>query len=157
MSAPALKAPHAFLLACALAAFTGCSDTFVGPANLSPEGAQAFRGLLRTETFAGPEVGFGGLPSAEVEAFRVLLHEEAGAEAFDTLLRRAHKAGQLYGLAGLYFLDRAKMEAAKGRYLRDENEVETIFGCLIERARVSVLAEQIVSGALPEYFRGRQP
>src|SRR5258706_16450888 len=62
---------------------------------------EALQVLVTTEQFEDTAIGEGGVPSAEVCAFVILIKEPDAVQVFHSLLDRAHIAGQLYALTGL--------------------------------------------------------
>lgn len=46
------------------------------------------------------------------------------------------------------------MDDAADEYLEDETKVKTFFGCMMGKQPVSRIARRIVSGSLPQAFRG---
>ena|GEM_PF-2932380 len=81
---------------------------------LSKDGQAALQVLLSVRSFQDVEVR-GGEMSAGVKAFRVLVRDPAGDGAFKKLLEDGTKAGQLYGLCGVYFTDPASFRGAAER------------------------------------------
>lgn len=144
----------ASMIGIALVVGSGCADSLVAPPELSTEGQKAYEVLREAEVFAGASVGIAGTTPKTVEAFRMLLREPEADEALRALLDRATRPGQLYALAGLYFIDPDYFQRAVKPYLRSDAEVQTFFGCIMDRQRVAKMAERIEDGSLPRAFRG---
>jgi len=93
--------------------------------------------LETTEQFEATAIGEAGVPSAEVCAFVFLMRDPDAVQVFQSLLDRANVAGQLYGLAGLYLLDRDLYATQVARYTNNDTWVSTMFGCIISTMKVS--------------------
>ncbi len=127
----------------------------------------AFEILLKTDVFArviagGPAIrvssgdeNFGVLaPSSQSVAFHVLREETDAREVFLDLLDRGTLAGQLYGLCGLYLVDREEFHARLPKYLSEQAPVYFANGCVHAILPVSQVvqndSDDIVGGAIPE-------
>src|SRR5690606_3705851 len=88
-------------------------------------------------TFASSYVGIGGEPSEQYTAFNTLLQGRDADAAFRALLSRAHVAGQLYALCGLYLIDREYFEAVVPEYEASRDSVWTIMGDVVDRVPVA--------------------
>src|SRR2546430_5373415 len=64
--------------------------------------------LRRTDRFASVGMGFAGITSAQALAWRVVFQSPAAESVFNSLLIHATRPGQLYGLAGLFLVDRPR-------------------------------------------------
>jgi hypothetical protein len=146
----------AFEIISLLGMTTACTDSILAPPELSAEGEQAYEIIENTEIFAGSSVGFAGTTSEQVKAFRILLQEPDPDGVFKSLLDRATMAGQLYALSGLYFTDPQYLDGVSDRYLEMDDEVKTMFGCILGKNRVSGLIEQIIDGTFPGSFKERR-
>jgi hypothetical protein len=116
----------------------------------TPEPAVA--ALLEAETFRDTHVGYAGVIPPEVCAFVTILRQADAPQRFERLLESGHLAGQLYALCGLYLTSQASFEAALGRFVPEDPELWTQFGCIIMKYPVTDLLDQIRSGELPERF-----
>ena len=138
---------------------TGCYDLIGSgtsdavPDALSAEGEVAYRLLLKTDFFGPRYAGYIGITSEEAKAFGVLYHEPAAVrdEVFRLLLSKATLAGQLYGLSGLYLVDRDRYEEVAPRYRRERRQVKAASGCTSYRAAAADLTRRIDSG-LPTHM-----
>lgn len=84
---------------------------------------RAYRVLLDTATFAGPIVGFLGVPSKEYIAFRILRSSPYARPVFLMLVTHAKLPGRLYALAALRRFDRDAYDRLVGG---DAEGAETI-------------------------------
>ncbi|MEM6326672.1 MAG: hypothetical protein AAF791_06085 [Bacteroidota bacterium] len=110
----------------------------------------AFGLLLNTNEFADSHVGIGSVPSDQYLAFNTLLQREDAPKAFGVLLRRAHPAGQLYALNGLYLTDRARFENEVWQYATSSETVLTLSGCVGGFATVGEIVRHPEGIRLPE-------
>jgi hypothetical protein len=118
----------------------------------APTREEAQRLLLRTDCFAGPLVGYGGEVSRQVRAFGRLLAEPDAPAAFRDLVQRGQIAGQLYGLCGLYLLDREQFRQVVEPYRNNSQDVLCFFGCLMYRNSIQSIVVDIIGGRYPKAF-----
>lgn len=121
---------------------------------LSPLFPTAYHVLREVEEFTGAHVGAAGVTPRHVTAWREILARQNGDRYFKSLLVEGTPAGQLYGLAGAYFTDPAGLEVLAVPYRNHTGTVMTTFTCLVGEKPIREIAEQIVSGALPNELRG---
>jgi len=131
----------------------GCGDSTTQPGS-KPDLPEEYATLKDAGTFKGSRVGYGGMTPPEVLAFRSLLGSSRSDCLYKRLLGEASTPGQLYALAGIYFTDPEGFAAAIQPYLESADQVETMFGCIVDKQVVSVIATSIASGALPLDLRG---
>jgi hypothetical protein len=103
------------------------SDAFV----LTARQQRAFSVLLETPTFAGPVLGFAGVPSPEYIAFRILRSSPYARPVFLMLVTHARLPGRLYALVALRHLDRLVYDRFAGVYAGSNEEVMTFNGCIV--------------------------
>jgi hypothetical protein len=82
--------------------------------------------------------GWGGV-DAGAEALRRLVAGQHTAGVFLDIIERGTPAGQMYGLAGLYFADPAAYEVEVRRLVNDTTEVTTQRGCIRMSESISSL------------------
>ncbi len=125
----------------------------------------AFEILLKTRVFAmvidgGPPISGPLQASPQSVAFGVLCEERDARALFLDLIERAHRAGQLYGLCGLYLVDRQEFTEQLPRYSNDETKVYFANGCIHSFSEVSGIVrsdeghEDIVGGEIPSELEG---
>ena len=128
---------------------------------LTDGGRLALKVLLDARYFTTDTVYKGGVPSLEVEAWKVLFAEREAGAAFlylskDTIPPRP---GCLFGLCGLWHTDRAafKEGVAALRESYPNATVPIFFGCEIDESAplIRVLTE-IEEGRFPRMFRGKE-
>jgi hypothetical protein len=139
-----------------------------GAEGLSEAGRLALKVLLETETFTSDAVGEGGELPLQAECFRILFREdEATARAaFHHLADHGMAAGKLFGLCGLWFLDREACEAACDELAGegDDFTARVFEGCIIGERPVAGIVRRppdadperadIRGGAWPRMLRG---
>ena len=77
----------------------------IAPAQLSPQGREAWHLLAGTARFTDAAIYDGGATPKEVLALRILWREPAADTAFDALLEQGTLGARLYALCGLYYTD----------------------------------------------------
>lgn len=114
---------------------------------------QAFQVLLHASCFLTPNVP----TPIEVRAFHVVLDDADAESQFGALIEQGTPSGQLYGLCGLYLLNRASFEERVGQYHEDTRVVECWFADLVEDRTVAEVIRtpndvypDIVSGEIPQ-------
>jgi hypothetical protein len=129
-----------------------CSNSdHIAPRRLFPA---EYHTLRVVEVFTGDRIGAAGITPGHLTAWRELLVLENGDECFKNLVAHATLAGQLYGLAGVYFTDQAGLETLATPYRTHGGTVMTIITCVVGEIPVREIVERIVSGALPKQLRG---
>ena len=113
-----------------------------------------FDTLRTVEVFTGDRIGPLWKTPPHLAAWRRLLIHGTADECFKELIVSASLAGQLYGLAGVYFTDHASLAALAAPYRVHQGTVKTIFTCLVGDTPVREIVDQIESGALPAELRG---
>ena len=133
-------------LAVVLSAITsGCSSCYQ---SLTPHGA--YQALAHAETFASPHVGFAGAPSREGCSFVRLLRSSHPHYYFTRLLREESLVARLYGLCGLFMVDRKRFLAVLATdHSRFEGAVPTQSGCLLSFSGTEELLTHIIDGHIP--------
>lgn len=134
--------PSFLRIAAPLALVLSLMGTAHADRKLSKAGDAALQSLMTTATFSDSAVGYSGEPSDNVVAFRVLLQEPAARSAFTRLVEHGSTAGQLYGLAGLYFTDRDRFDKEVTRLAGSKQSVDTQFGCSSTRVSVAALVRK---------------
>ena len=118
--------------------------------------------LFHAETFSTGPVGLGQGRSAEVKAFAVLLSRSDAPQTFQDFVRDATPVGKLYGLCGLYLVDKAAYDAALPDLAASQDVVRYQRSCEVFQVPVSTLIRKpsaeswrfdISSGQFPEALR----
>ena len=111
------------------------------------EPARSHELLLKTTLFEARFIGTGANRSSGSTAFQTILKHRDAAGCFKDLLERAHLAGQMYGLCGLYLVDRATYEVAVEPYRESRDRVPTFCYCILQNMNVSTVVREIDSGS----------
>ncbi|MGE3167031.1 MAG: hypothetical protein AB7O52_19160 [Planctomycetota bacterium] len=119
----------------------------------------AFEILLNTRVFArscdgGPPLKGAFKPSPQSAAFAELCREEGARDIFLDLIERAHVAGQLYGLCGLYLVDREEFIRRLPTYVSLHTRIYFANGCIHSFVAVADIVradghEDISGGEIP--------
>ncbi len=96
---------------------------------LSARGKAAFLRLGNAGVFTSRRVGFSGTTSPYATAFCIVLSEELHREAFLELLSSSHTVPQLYGLAGIRFVDHAHFRSVVAPFRLRSDTAEIFVGC----------------------------
>ncbi len=99
--------------------------------------------------FSASCVGIAGAMPHMVPCWRAIVAHADGDDHFRELLDHATLAGQLYGLAGLYFTDRSGFDMYVQPYLASTDSVRTFEGCIIRRVEVRELMGGFLNGTTP--------
>ena len=102
----------------------------------------------------GASVGYVGITPGVVRAFRLLTRQRNAPALFQKMLEQPRRAAQLYGLAGLYLVDRNAMNSAAPSLLEAHDTVEVVFGDVESPLPVARVARAIVNGKLPRSLMG---
>ena len=134
--------------------FRGVASTSARPAE--PRRASAVElaaeVLRSSDRLYAAQVGYGGFNPPQVLAWRIVLLSPRADSIFMDLLRSGTRPGQLYGLAGLRWLqeignlDRGSYEAAARGLRTSEEMVPTLIGCIGAPQSVKTLVTEIDSG-----------
>lgn len=112
----------------------------------SQEGQKAQTTLKTAPYFAMGGVGFAGQTSPGEKALRVLLKEKDATTAFQTLLKEANSAGQLYALLGMKQTDPKLFAQVVVPYRKKMDKVKTMAGCIADELTVSNIITNIEQG-----------
>jgi hypothetical protein len=120
--------------------------------NLPVDDLVSYDRLSNTQYFAGPAVGIGGTEPHESKALRSLASHRGGGKAFKYLLLTGTLAGKMYALVGLRHTNPLFFWVVVQPFRVWPGEVETIFGCVIQKVEIRELVE--TSGANPVRLKG---
>ena len=95
---------------------------------LTAAGRLALVALTASKQFGGVAVGVAGMPTTSVQAFRTVLREVRAGAAFRYALQEGRAAGRVYGLCGLYLVDRASYHRELPRLKESDDLVEVSRG-----------------------------
>ena len=104
---------------------------------LSHDAELAFKTLAASGCFVSHAVGFHGKTPDEALAFRTLMRENLATQAFLHLSSSKNIVAQLYGLSGLFLLDKSAYEIRAKAILENDGDVCTVLGCIISREPVA--------------------
>ena len=124
-------------------ALAGVAWLIIGAA---PVHAASETALQKTTTFALGGVGFAGIMSEGERMLREILKEADAATRLESVLPKASAAGQLYALLGLRLRDRAAYQRALEKYRANDEKVQTMRGCILQRESFRKLVEEIERG-----------
>ncbi len=108
---------------------------------LSETGQIAYENLRKAAQFEDTHIGIAGSISEHIKEFGIILKEKNADEAFKSILKSGTKAGQLYGLSGIYFTDYKFFKTAVDKYKNNDSIVMTISGCLVADEKISDVVE----------------
>jgi hypothetical protein len=91
---------------------------------------RAYARIANAGSFDTLLVGAPPTVSAHSLDFQVLLRDPRGAIWFRSLANGATPAGQIYGLCGLYFRDRAVFQRVRRSYEKRRDPVRLLVGCI---------------------------
>ncbi len=139
-----------------LAWLAGCAPATATPPptptriliTMSPPIQQAYDLLRNTGRFSGPAVGVAATTPDTVLALRAIVQEPEAEKILQNLLHDAGLPGQLYALAGLYVLNPDEARLVAQQYETSNEQVETMFGCIVAKDTVGNVARQIMEGTL---------
>ena len=97
----------------------------------------SFEQLEQATRFAPGKVGYEGRNSKETLAFREILNGADAKQKFAKLYDSENPASRLYGLAGMYFSDKARFDIEVKEAQNDMSAVDTQRGCIGGRSTVS--------------------
>lgn len=103
--------------------------------------------VREAKRFTIGKVGFAGMPSREELALRELLTQKDAAARLQGLLADAPLPARLYALFGLKKLGDPAYAAEAPKYLKSDEVVETMDGCIVHKTTAKALARKIDTGA----------
>jgi len=112
------------------------------PSVLSENRQEAFNNLRKAAQFKDTHIGIAGTISEHVKEFGILITEKDADDAFKSILKSGTKAGQLFGLSGIYFTDYEFFREAATKYKKNVSLVMTISGCLVTDEKISDIIEK---------------
>ncbi len=136
-------------------AFLGCRGTEnqeFGPSGpvLSVEVQDAIAVLEESPWFAVGGIGFGGDIPITVLAFRAVLASDHARILFARITSNASLPGQMYGLSGLYLVDREEFLERVEAYSGLTELVLAPSGCVWMQYPANELVELISQGDMPQ-------
>jgi hypothetical protein len=100
----------------------------------------------RADVFAIGPISEDATTSDEERSLRTLLKKPNASEKLSEFLRSGSAAGQLYALLGLRLHDRDAFERAVPDFLRRDDMVTAMTGCILHEERVAAIARKIAQG-----------
>ena len=116
------------------------------------------RSLAKTDVFAFGGVGFiGKISQGEID-FRIIQSQPSAVAlaSFETVYSTGDSAAQIYALAGIRQLDRARFEEIFQSLDGSQEMVFTMQGCVMERHRLVDIAKAIDAGNYDDSLKPRQ-
>jgi hypothetical protein len=114
--------------------------------------------LAKTGVFAFGGVGFiGKISQGEID-FRVIQSQPAAVAlaSFETVYSTGDSAAQIYALAGIRHLDKARFKELYRTLARSDDKVFVAEGCILEWRRKGELAKAIDAGSDDSFLKPRQ-
>ncbi|HEY8996264.1 MAG TPA: hypothetical protein VIM60_00115 [Edaphobacter sp.] len=102
--------------------------------------------LAKVHQFAIGGVGFAGQTSPGEKDFRVILQDAEAAAAFDDLFAHGNNEAKAYALLGLHQLNPSRFQELYASLSNSGEELETMQGCIISKAKLKEVARQISEG-----------
>ena len=102
--------------------------------------------LASENVFALGGVGVAGTMSGGEKDLRAILKETNAVQQFQSLLKNASPAGQLYALLGLRLRDRSAYEQAVPEFRKRSDVISTLHGCIMMKERMDAIIKQIEHG-----------
>ncbi len=114
--------------------------------------------LAKVHQFAIGGVGFAGQTSEGEKQFRLILQDAEAAAAFDDLYAHGNNEAKAYALLGLHQLNPARFQEIYASLSNSGEELETMQGCIISKAKLKEVARQISEGGFSRpRFSGSKP
>lgn len=104
--------------------------------SLTKNGQNAYKALLKASMFEESHVGFAGMRSTKILYFNALLYEKNADFAFKSIIKKGTKAGQLYGLSGIYFTDHEHFKNEIERLGSSSALVYKQSGCIVSEVKM---------------------
>jgi hypothetical protein len=109
--------------------------------------------LTHADRFYAASVGYAGITPPQVLAWQIIYRSPHAAETFRRLTGDGSTlAGQLYGLAGLYFLDSAAYRSAMIGLRAKGGVVSTMQGCIVSDEQLGLILSEIDKGEWSREF-----
>ena len=164
----AIDMRHSSVTLACIAILASCSGAFPGgPGNASvdanageptrsvgamPRGPIAL--LLEAERFESARVGYAGVPSRRVDAWRQILKSDGAASQFAELFRAARTpAARMYALTGLFAVNRAAFDSVVATRAWPSDSVDVTIGCVGLAVSPDTLVAEIAAGVWDKSFR----
>jgi HEAT repeat protein len=112
-----------------------------------------YRVIEQAESIAYGGVGAEGWTPHKVISLELICAWPDAIDALEDLLRRAHRGGQLYALAGLYQVDRARFEKALAGYADRAGKIGIEYGCTGGSESIENVLKDISSGQLTAEYK----
>ena len=129
------------------------SDIVAPPA---PE-ALALGFLATSDAFYSGAIGYAGTPSPQALAWNTLLQLPRADSLFQHQFEVGNRAGQLYALAGLYYVDSIGFRRAEAQLAGIKEDVEAMEGCVLARRPLTDLLAEVRSGRWSGMLRTIRP
>jgi len=116
------------------------------PRSVAPKTAEAAMRLSKADFFAVGPVGRGGQPSQAEADFRIVLADPMGRNVFVGLLKSGTPSAQMYSLLGLHQVAPREFARKVTPYLKNQEQIRTMQGCLVSDTPVATVAKDIQAG-----------
>jgi hypothetical protein len=127
-------------------AIVACVSVLCLASSSGAEASGAASSLTGENVFALGGVGVAGTMSGGEKDLRALLKEADAVKQFQSLLKSASPAGQLYALLGLRLRDRPAYEQAVPEFRKRSEVVSTLHGCIMMKEKMDAIVKQIEYG-----------
>ena len=105
------------------------------------------KSLAEVEEFAFGGIGVAGTQSQGERLFRDLMGRDEAVISFKKILSNGTAAAKLYSLCGIRLLSEKDFATAAEPFLKSDEMVTTIGGCMISKQRVADVAQKISAGS----------
>jgi hypothetical protein len=120
----------------------------------------AYQVLCKADTFSYSGVGYSGTMSQETEAYTKLYKSKDAKKVFKCLEKDANIQGKMYALCAFYYLDNAYYQKQVQMYMKSNENVNLMSGCIgygdsvskIMKSSNSKDSEDFYSGAIPKWL-----
>lgn len=114
--------------------------------------------LMQTDRFYSASVGIVGATPPQVLAWQIVFRDQNAPKLFAMLAGDANTtAVRLYGLAGLYLVDKGQYRALAAQLSRRGGVVSAVEGCMVfDRPVVDILAEMDRGNWSRDFLVGRE-
>ena len=131
-----------FYLSATVSAQTKATDSTFNNAKIAQITEEAMK---KEDYFAVGGAGMGGSLTKNEKELHPLLRS-TDKEKLLKMARSKNHVTQLYGLLGLRYLNATEYKAVAEPLLRSSAKVTTMSGCVVDLAKVSVVAKRIING-----------
>jgi hypothetical protein len=123
---------------------------FLPPSEVS---RQAVEQLSKATQFNLAGAGYAGTRTDGEHAFFTILHSRRAADLFAETFDRGTPEARLYALCGLHATDQSSYKTFAARFVKENQVVHVIGGCIASDRTPSEIVTNIDSGAIEDYIK----